>query len=87
MEMVRERDYKKSLELNIDGYMVNFYFLFNEFIIHQDIYKNRKSTFMGKVVISIKNPDKIFVDGLKNPAGKNSQLVAEKIYNIYIRKH
>lgn len=77
-----EKDYKKSLELNIDGYMVNFYFLLDKFSQDEKL-KDRQWPMRGRVIIFIKNLDKIFVDGLKNPAGKNSQLVAEKIYNIY----
>lgn len=77
-----KEDYGKSLEFEIDECRVDFYFLMDE-LLKDGKLRDRQWPMKGKIVITIERPDGTFLDGLKNQTGKNSQLVAERIYNIY----
>lgn len=75
-------DYKKGLKFKIDENTAIDFYLLPSFSMSNKL--NEREVFLsGKIVISIKKPQKDFLEGLTNPSSKNSIKTAEEIYKIY----
>jgi hypothetical protein len=78
-----KEDYDKLIRFTIDEVSITFRFTLDSLYKDNKKLPERQMPMHGLFVFTIKNPPPEFLEGLKNPDGKNAEEAAQKIFNLY----